>query len=118
VIALPKPAVVGQEGNNPGVYPAGLFQMQPVRRPLDDCKPAVIAEVEAGARDMLPEETVALAPQYQCRAKSRVRAIEGSTVEEHIRVEDACARLRLHATVEVLNFSQALARAKALFGIA
>jgi hypothetical protein len=51
-------------------------------------------------------------------AKSRVRAIEGSTVEEHIRVEDACARLRLHATVEVLNFSQALARAKALFGIA
>ena len=47
-------------------------------------------------------------------AKRSVPAIERATAEEHRRVEDACARLRPHATVEVLNFQSALARVREL----
>jgi hypothetical protein len=50
----------------------------------------------------------------QRAARSRLAAIEMAAAEEHQRVKDACARLRLHATVEVLDFDAALARARKL----
>jgi len=46
--------------------------------------------------------------------RSSLLAIERTTAEEHRRVEDACARLRLHATVEVLDFDAKLVRARKL----
>jgi hypothetical protein len=50
-------------------------------------------------------------------SKSSVPRIERNTAEEHRRVEEACERLRPHATVEVLNFDRALVRAQELLGL-
>jgi hypothetical protein len=50
-------------------------------------------------------------------AKSSLGAIERSLAGERRRVEDACARLRPWATVEVLGFDEALVRARSVFGL-
>jgi hypothetical protein len=50
-------------------------------------------------------------------AKSYLPAFERSTTEEHRRVQDACARLQGRATVEVMDFDGALARARELLGL-
>jgi hypothetical protein len=39
-------------------------------------------------------------------------------VEEHGRVREACERLRRHATVEIFDFDQALARMRELLNLA
>jgi hypothetical protein len=46
--------------------------------------------------------------------KSSLSQIRRNTVEEHKRIEEACERLRPHATVEVLDFQQAFARIREL----
>ena len=50
-------------------------------------------------------------------AKSIVPAIARNIAEEHRRVEDACEHLREYATIEVLAFDRALARARELLGL-
>jgi hypothetical protein len=47
-------------------------------------------------------------------ARSSIAAIERATAEEHQRVEEACARLRPYATIEVFDLDAALARARKL----
>ena len=50
-------------------------------------------------------------------ARSSLATIQRVTGAEHRRVEDACVRLRSHATVEVLDFDAALARAQQLLDL-
>jgi hypothetical protein len=66
--------------------------------PLERCVQNLVARRRAGRRS-LP-------------------AIARNTADEHRRTQDACERLRVCATVEVLDFDQALARARELLGLA
>jgi hypothetical protein len=46
-----------------------------------------------------------------------VPSIKRNTVVEHRRVDEACMRLAWDATVEILSFDRALARAQELLGL-